>query len=175
MATIEPDLEAHSASHSKNNGKLNLNSAEAEGNRFSWSAAEPSRISFDIESRAHGALASGPGGAWADDAVNADRSGALDVLDDPIRRALVERLAEGPSCVALLATGLPVSRTAVSQHLRILLDAGVVGYRKQGARNVYSLNPEPLIRLERYLAELCGRMRRTAAGPRAAAVSLQPA
>ncbi len=65
---------------------------------------------------------------------------ALDALGDPTRRAIVERLARGPAAVALLAEGLPVSRPAVSQHLRVLLDAGLVSYDAVGTRNVYRLD-----------------------------------
>jgi DNA-binding transcriptional ArsR family regulator len=64
----------------------------------------------------------------------------LDALGDPTRRAIVERLARGPAPVAQLAQGLPVSRPAVSQHLRVLLDAGLVAYETVGTRNVYRLD-----------------------------------
>ncbi len=64
----------------------------------------------------------------------------LDALGDPTRRAVVERLARGPASVAQLADGLPVSRPAVSQHLRVLLAAGLVTYDAVGTRNVYRLD-----------------------------------
>ena len=62
-------------------------------------------------------------------------------LADGTRRAIVERLAEGEQAVGQLATGLPVSRSAVSQHLKILKDAGLVSERAAGTRRIYRLNP----------------------------------
>jgi DNA-binding transcriptional ArsR family regulator len=63
------------------------------------------------------------------------------VLADATRRAIVSRLAEGPQPVGQLAAGLPVSRSAVSQHLKILKDADLVTERAAGTRRVYRLNP----------------------------------
>jgi DNA-binding transcriptional ArsR family regulator len=65
----------------------------------------------------------------------------LDALGDPTRRAIVERLAEQPRAVGELAAGLPVSRPAVSQHLKVLKDAGLVAERVAGTRRIYRLNP----------------------------------
>ncbi len=65
----------------------------------------------------------------------------LDALGDPTRRAIFERLADGPRAVGELADGLPVSRPAVSQHLKVLKDAGLVSDRAVGTRRVYRLNP----------------------------------
>ena len=62
-------------------------------------------------------------------------------LADGTRRAIVSRLAEGPQAVAQLAAELPVSRSAVSQHLKVLKDAGLVRERAVGTRRVYRLNP----------------------------------
>jgi DNA-binding transcriptional ArsR family regulator len=61
-------------------------------------------------------------------------------LGDPSRRAIVLRLAEGPTAVGELATHLPVSRSAVSQHLKVLKDAGLVAERAEGTRRIYRLN-----------------------------------
>jgi DNA-binding transcriptional ArsR family regulator len=63
------------------------------------------------------------------------------VLADGTRRAIVSRLSEGPHAVGQLAAELPVSRSAVSQHLKILKDAGLVSERAAGTRRVYRLNP----------------------------------
>jgi DNA-binding transcriptional ArsR family regulator len=63
------------------------------------------------------------------------------VLADGTRRAIVSRLAEGPQPVGKLAAGLPVSRSAVSQHLKILKDAGLVSEHAAGTRRIYRLNP----------------------------------
>jgi DNA-binding transcriptional ArsR family regulator len=62
-------------------------------------------------------------------------------LADGTRRAIVACLAEGPQAVGQLAAGLPVSRSAVSQHLKVLKDAGLVSERAAGTRRIYRLNP----------------------------------
>ena len=72
---------------------------------------------------------------------DADRWGAL---ADRTRLAIVTRLAEKPQAVGQLAAGLPVSRSAVSQHLRILKDAGLVEDMAAGTRRIYRLNPVAL-------------------------------
>jgi DNA-binding transcriptional ArsR family regulator len=74
--------------------------------------------------------------------VNPDRVGdGWSALADGTRRAIVSRLAEGPQAVGQLAAELPVSRSAVSQHLKILKDAGLVSERAVGTRHLYRLNP----------------------------------
>ena len=71
-----------------------------------------------------------------------DRVGdGWNALADGTRRAIVSRLADGPQAVGRLAAGLPVSRSAVSQHLKVLKDAGLVSERAAGTRRVYRLNP----------------------------------
>jgi DNA-binding transcriptional ArsR family regulator len=62
-------------------------------------------------------------------------------LGDPTRRAIIACLAEGPRAVVDLAATLPISRPAVSQHLKILKDAGLVSERALGTRRIYRLNP----------------------------------
>jgi DNA-binding transcriptional ArsR family regulator len=69
---------------------------------------------------------------------------ALSCLADPTRRRVFERLREGPRSVGAIAKGLPVSRPAVSQHLRALKDAGLVRDRPDGARRVYWIDPDGL-------------------------------
>jgi DNA-binding transcriptional ArsR family regulator len=66
---------------------------------------------------------------------------AFDALGDPTRRAIFERLAAQPSAVGEIASGLPVSRPAVSQHLRVLREAGLVTERAQGTRRIYRVDP----------------------------------
>jgi DNA-binding transcriptional ArsR family regulator len=66
----------------------------------------------------------------------------MDALGDPTRRAIFERLAQGPRAVGELASELPVSRPAVSQHLRVLKDARLVIDRPAGARRIYQLDPD---------------------------------
>jgi DNA-binding transcriptional ArsR family regulator len=65
-------------------------------------------------------------------------------LGDGTRRLIFQRLVERPSAVGELALDLPVSRPAVSQHLRVLKDAGLVADRAEGTRRVYAVNPEGL-------------------------------
>ena len=65
----------------------------------------------------------------------------LTALGDPTRRAIFDCLAERPRAVGELAAGLPVSRSAVSQHLKVLKDAGLVSEQAAGTRRIYRLNP----------------------------------
>ncbi|WP_377642287.1 ArsR/SmtB family transcription factor [Oryzobacter terrae] len=74
-------------------------------------------------------------------------SDALAVLGDATRRAIVERLAEQPASVGELASVVPVSRPAVSQHLKVLREAGLVSERAVGTRRVYRLEPLALAAL----------------------------
>src|SRR6266436_2940829 len=76
---------------------------------------------------------------------------ALAVLADPTRRKVFERLRSGPRPVNMLADGLPVSRPAVSQHLKVLKDAGLVEERSEGVRRIYSLRREGLLELRAWL------------------------
>jgi DNA-binding transcriptional ArsR family regulator len=71
-------------------------------------------------------------------------------LGDPTRRAIFERLADGPSSVGALASGMPVSRPAVSQHLKVLKQAGLVADRQAGNRRIYSIDPDGLGALRAY-------------------------
>lgn len=75
----------------------------------------------------------------------------MSALADPTRRAIFERLADGPKAVGQLAEGLPVSRPAVSQHLKVLREAGLVVDRAVGTRRVYQLNPAGLGALRAWL------------------------
>jgi DNA-binding transcriptional ArsR family regulator len=68
----------------------------------------------------------------------------MDALGDPTRRAIFERLRSGPLPVVELARGLPVSRPAVSQHLRVLKEAGLVRDQPVGTRRIYEVNPDGL-------------------------------
>jgi DNA-binding transcriptional ArsR family regulator len=78
-------------------------------------------------------------------------SSALDALGDATRRAILDRLRAGPLAVGAIASGLPVSRPAVSQHLRVLKDAGLVSERREGTRRIYRLEPTGLRDLRAYL------------------------
>jgi DNA-binding transcriptional ArsR family regulator len=66
----------------------------------------------------------------------------MDALGDPTRRAIFERLADGPRAVGELASELPVSRPAVSQHLKVLKAAGLVVDTRAGTRRLYRLDPD---------------------------------
>ena len=75
---------------------------------------------------------------------------AIAALADPTRRSVFETLREGPRSVGDLARGLPVSRPAVSQHLRVLKNAGLVRERRVGTRNFYSVDGDGLAALRDY-------------------------
>ena len=74
----------------------------------------------------------------------------MNALGDPTRRAIFEQLAEGPKPVGELAKTLPVSRPAVSQHLRVLKSAGLVSERPVGTRRVYRIDPGGVFALRAY-------------------------
>jgi DNA-binding transcriptional ArsR family regulator len=69
---------------------------------------------------------------------------AFAALADPTRRRVLEALASGPKPVGEIAAGLPVSRPAVSQHLKVLKDAGLVSDQADGARRIYAIDPQGL-------------------------------
>jgi DNA-binding transcriptional ArsR family regulator len=76
---------------------------------------------------------------------------ALAALADPTRRAVFERLRSGPRSVKVIAQGMPVSRPAVSQHLKVLKEAGLVADRPEGNRRVYYVDPDGLGALRGWL------------------------
>jgi DNA-binding transcriptional ArsR family regulator len=78
-------------------------------------------------------------------------------LGDPTRRAIFERLADRPSAVGELAQVIPVSRPAVSQHLKVLKDAGLVTDRADGNRRVYRVDPDAVAALRDYLDQFWNR------------------
>jgi DNA-binding transcriptional ArsR family regulator len=80
----------------------------------------------------------------------------LDALGDPTRRTILERLRKGPLPVGQIARGLPISRPAVSQHLRILKNANLVIDRPDGTRRIYELNPAAFASLREYFDEFWG-------------------
>ena len=75
---------------------------------------------------------------------------ALDALGDPTRRAIFEALRRGPQAVGELARCVPVSRPAVSQHLRVLKGAGLVTERKEGTRHLYRVDPDGVAELREW-------------------------
>jgi DNA-binding transcriptional ArsR family regulator len=76
---------------------------------------------------------------------------ALSALADPTRRRVFERLKGGPHAVTDIARGLPVSRPAVSQHLKVLKEPGLVADRPEGTRRVYYIDPQGLGALRKWL------------------------
>jgi DNA-binding transcriptional ArsR family regulator len=72
-------------------------------------------------------------------------------LGDPTRRAIFERLADRPRAVGELASELPVSRPAVSQHLKVLKDTGLVVDRREGTRRIYQVDPDGVAALRAQL------------------------
>ena len=96
-------------------------------------------------------LAAGPSVSLVLPFVDAYRDSGLGLLGDPTRRAIFELLARRPSSVGELAQQLPVSRPAVSQHLRVLKDGGLVVSHAEGTRRVYRLNPDGVAALRAWL------------------------
>ena len=80
----------------------------------------------------------------------------MDALGDPTRRAILEQLRQGPSAVGELARLLPVSRPAVSQHLRVLKEAGLVTDERAGTRRLYRVDPQGLEELRAYFERFWG-------------------
>jgi DNA-binding transcriptional ArsR family regulator len=74
----------------------------------------------------------------------------FDALGEPARRRILELLGGGPAPVGVLAEQLPIGRPAVSKHLRLLSDAGLVEHRSVGTRNLYALAPEGLLEAQRW-------------------------
>jgi DNA-binding transcriptional ArsR family regulator len=81
----------------------------------------------------------------------------LDALGDPTRRAILARLLDGPVAVGELAEDFPVSRPAISQHLRILKQANLVVDRPAGNRRLYQLNPAGFETLREYFEQFWGQ------------------
>ena len=80
-----------------------------------------------------------------------NQSAVFAALADPTRRQVLERLRGGPAPVGRIAEGLPVSRPAVSQHLKVLKEAGLVADQAEGARRVYHIDPKGLGALRAWL------------------------
>jgi DNA-binding transcriptional ArsR family regulator len=78
---------------------------------------------------------------------------ALTALADPTRRLVVELLSRGERTAGEIADRFATSRPAVSRHLRVLREAGLVTVRAEGTRRVYALEPGPLVDLERWLTQ----------------------
>lgn len=81
----------------------------------------------------------------------------LEALGDGTRQAILDLLLDGPRSVAQLSEHLPVSRPAVSQHLRVLAEADLVRYTTQGTRHLYHVHPEGLAQLRAYVEQFWAR------------------
>lgn len=81
----------------------------------------------------------------------------LEALGDPTRRQIFELLQAGPAAVGEIARHVPVSRPAVSQHLRVLKDAGLVTDRQEGTRRVYAIRPDGLAETRAWLDDMWNR------------------
>lgn len=77
-------------------------------------------------------------------------SALIDAIAEPTRRAIVERLVDGPAAVSDLARDMPITRSAVSQHLQILKSVGLVTDRAVGTRRVYTVDPDALAVIRAY-------------------------
>ena len=77
----------------------------------------------------------------------------IEALAPPTRRAVFEQLVAGPACVGDLAQTLPVSRPAVSQHLKVLKEARLVRERRDGVKRIYAIDPEGLAELRQYFEQ----------------------
>lgn len=84
-----------------------------------------------------------------------DYEEAFSALGDPTRKQVFERLRRGPQTVGALAEGLPVSRPAISQHLKVLKAAGLVADQPAGTRRLYRIDGRGLAGLRDYLQALC--------------------
>ncbi|HYM71176.1 MAG TPA: metalloregulator ArsR/SmtB family transcription factor [bacterium] len=102
----------------------------------------------------------------------------LDALGDPTRRAVFERLRRGPRAVGQLARVFPVSRPAISQHLRVLKDAGLVRDERVGTRRFYRVDPVGLAELRAYAesfwTEALGRFKEMAERDQAPPAAARP-
>jgi DNA-binding transcriptional ArsR family regulator len=86
--------------------------------------------------------------------VNTYLQAGLDALGDATRMAIFQKLSAGPLAVNELASTMPVSRPAVSQHLKVLKDAGLVMDTRAGTRRLYTLNPEGVARLREHFDQM---------------------
>ena len=85
------------------------------------------------------------------------QAAALDALGDPQRRAIVELLSHGPSSVQAIADRMPISRPAVSRHLRLLAEAELVVAEAEGTKRCYQLRPDGVEAVRAYFDELWGQ------------------
>ena len=101
--------------------------------------------------------------------VTAYQSDAWALLGDASRRAIIERLSASPCSVAALADDMPISRPAVSQHLKVLREAGIVRDEQQGRHRVYSIDAHRLERyrrqLDQFWADALGKLAETTSQP----------
>jgi len=94
----------------------------------------------------------------------------LTALSDPTRRAVFERVIKAPRSVGAIAQGMPISRPAVSQHLKVLREAGLVQEQRQGTQRIYSADAKTLGELRAYVDQMwqaaLGNFAQSASGPK---------
>jgi DNA-binding transcriptional ArsR family regulator len=90
------------------------------------------------------------------DAIDADAPEAFEALGDPHRRTILRLLGEGERNVTELAASMPISRPAVSRHLRLLREAGLVRERPRGTQRIYTLRESGIESVRAYLDEVWG-------------------
>ena len=81
---------------------------------------------------------------------------AFNALGDPTRRVIFEKLRDRPLAVVDIADGLPVSRPAVSQHLKVLKEAKLISLKTTGNKNIYEVNREGILAMRNYLDQFWG-------------------
>ncbi len=81
----------------------------------------------------------------------------MTALADPVRRAILETLRDGPQTAGAIATRFPISRPAVSRHLRVLREAGLVSVSRSGRERIYRIETAPLAELDAWLAQFRDR------------------
>jgi DNA-binding transcriptional ArsR family regulator len=109
-----------------------------------------------VRSRAREAIEREPVPLTAPTAPTAPTGDPFEALGDPNRRAIVELLGSGGRSVGEVAAALPISRPAVSRHLRLLKEAGLVVEEPRGTRRIYRLHDEGVAAVERFLTQVWG-------------------
>jgi DNA-binding transcriptional ArsR family regulator len=105
---------------------------------------------------------------------NQPADAVFDALGEPVRRRILELLSDGPTPVGQLAARLPVGRPAVSKHLRVLSNAGLIEHRSAGTRNLYMLAPGGLAAAQQWLARTWDTVLAAYAAEAARAAQQQP-
>lgn len=156
VAEVETDWQAAArttAARAKDKRRMDLEYADKRaGAGVPQTCGESARLSPVARLRLDGGLVS----RYLPIVTTTNLEAQLDAVGDPTRRAILARLREGPLPVGTLARGFPMSRPAISQHLRVLKDANLVIDRPDGTKRIYELNPQAFASLREYFDELWG-------------------